>query len=387
MLFIGIDLLTTCDRFIFLGFTFLGVKSFGEAEFWLASAKVAFISIFFLCAILISSGVIGGEKIGFKFYHDPGAFHNGVKGVFEIFVFAALQYSGTEMIGLTAGESRNPSTAIPKAVKSVLWRIVGIFLGGIFFLTITVPYNDPNLLSASSKTARSPFVIAFTRVGVHAGAHAVNAVIVITILSAVNGALYVGARTLYGLAAEKQAPAIFGRTNKHGVPVYAYIFMNLIGFLSLLNLSAGAGPVYRWIVSMTGVSTFITCKSFFPFLPNLLTSICKGGFICLCQIRMRAAMKKQNVDPDILPFRAPGWPYVPWIGLVGNAFFVFFQGWTSFAPWDVQSFVQNYIVVLLFLILGFGWKVYHKTTIVQLGRADLETGIRMVMTGGGEGPE
>ena len=243
-----------------MAFALLGVKSFGEAEFWLALFKVIAIVAFFLCAILISTGVIGGQSIGFSYYHEPGAFANGVKGVFEVFVFAALQYSGTEMIGLAAGESRNPAKDIPKATRSVLWRIVGIFLGGIFFLTITVPYDDPNLLSASSKTARSPFVIAFTRAGATAGAHAVNAIILVTIFSAINSALYVGSRTLVGLAEQHQAPKLFAKTTKNGVPIYSLTFMNLIGFLSLLNLSSGAGPVYTWIVSMTGVATFITCK-------------------------------------------------------------------------------------------------------------------------------
>ncbi|EFX06681.1 amino acid permease [Grosmannia clavigera kw1407] len=243
----------------FLAFTLLGVKSFGEAEFWLALTKIVAILAFFLCAILITTGVLGGHKIGFRFYHDPGPFADGVKGVFKIFVFAALQYSGTEMIGLTAGESSNPGRDVPKAVKSVLWRIVGIFLFGIFFLTLTVPCNDPDLLSARSKTARSPFVIAFTRVGADAGAHVVNAVIVVTMFSAINSALYVGSRTLYGLAAEGLAPKIFGWCNSRGVPVYSLVFMNLIGFLSLLNLSSGAGHLYTWIVSMTGIATFITC--------------------------------------------------------------------------------------------------------------------------------
>lgn len=209
--------------------------------------------------------------MGFKFYSDPGPFADGVKGVFKMFTFAALMYSGTEMIGLTAGESRNPAKDVPKAVKSVLWRIIGIFLLGIFFLTLTVPYDDPNLLSAKSKTARSPFVIAFTRVGATAGAHAINAVILITMFSAVNSALYVGSRTLYGLAVEGLAPKIFAWTNKRGVPAYSLILMNLIGFLSLLNLSSGAGVVYTWIISMTGVATFITCKLTSTSLCNFAT--------------------------------------------------------------------------------------------------------------------
>lgn len=242
-------------------FALLGVWAFGEAEFWLALIKVIAIAAFFLCAILISTGVIGGEKIGFKYYHDPGAFANGVKGVFEIFVFAGLQYSGTEMIGLTAGESRNPTKDIPKAVRSIVWRIVIIFLGGIFFLTITVPYNDQYLLSKTSKSASSPFVIAFQRVGISAGANAVNAVILVSIFSALNSAVYVGSRTLYGLAKEGAAPRVFLFTIRDGIPIVSIVFFHLLGFLSLLNLSSGAGVIYTWIITMTGVATFITCES------------------------------------------------------------------------------------------------------------------------------
>ncbi|UPK94841.1 hypothetical protein LCI18_005776 [Fusarium solani-melongenae] len=341
---------------IFLAFTFLGIQSFGEAEFWLALIKVIAILAFFLCAILITSGAIGGEKMGFKFYHDPGPFADGVKGVFKIFTFAALMYSGTEMIGLTAGESKNPAKDVPKAVKSVLWRIIGIFMLGIFFLTLTVPYNDPNLLSAKSKTARSPFVIAFTRVGATAGAHAINAVILITMFSAINSALYVGSRTLYGLAVEGLAPKIFAWTNSRGVPAYSLVLMNLIGFLSLLNLSSGAGVVYTWIISMTGVATFIT-----------------WGLISLNHIRFRMALKAQNIPIDVLPFQAPAWRFCAYLGVGGNLFFAFFQGWTSFAPWDVEAFFMNYVILLVFIILAVSWKVTHKTKFVTLKSIDFSS--------------
>ena len=234
---------------------------FGETEFWFTLAKLLALSAFFFCAILISTGVIGGEKIGFKYYHDPGPFGGSTESVFQVFVFAALQYSGTEMVGLSAGESNNPSKDVPKAVKNILiWRIIGIFLGGVFFVNIAVPWNDPNLLHAGSKTASSPFVIAFTRAGIDAGAHVVNAIILITLFSALNGTLYVGSRTLYGLAQEGAAPRIFLYTTNKGVPIVALVTINLIGFLSLLNLSSGAGTIYAWIVSMIGLATFITCK-------------------------------------------------------------------------------------------------------------------------------
>ena len=82
------------------------------------------------------------------------------------------------MIGLTAGEAANPARDVPKAVRFVFWRILVIYIGGIFFLSICIPYNDDNLLSAATKTASSPFVIAFTRAGLSKGGDAVNAIIV-----------------------------------------------------------------------------------------------------------------------------------------------------------------------------------------------------------------
>jgi amino acid transporter len=236
---------------------------FGEAEFWFTLGKVLALASFAFCAILISAGIIGGEKIGFKFYRDPGSF-GGIKETFQTFIFAALQYSGTEMIGMSAGESKNPAKDIPKAVKNILlWRIIGIFLGGAFFTTIVVPFNDPNLLHAGSKTASSPFAISFTRVGIHAGAHVVNVVVLITLFSAINGTLYVGSRALYGLAQERVAPRIFLYTTKQGVPIVSLVTINLIGFVSLTNLSSGAGTVYTWIISMIGLATLITCKCYF----------------------------------------------------------------------------------------------------------------------------
>ncbi|KAL4969457.1 amino acid permease/ SLC12A domain-containing protein [Aspergillus stella-maris] len=344
----------------FMAFALLGVWAFGEAEFWLSLTKIIFIGAFFLCAILITAGIIGDHKIGFHYYHDPGPFANGVKGVFQIFVFAALQYSGTEMIGLTAGESHNPSRDIPKAVRSVIWRILVIFLGGIFFLTLTVASDDPDLLGRTTKTASSPFVIAFKRAGSDVGANVVNALIHVSIFSAINSAMYVGSRTLYGLAKENAAPRIFLFTLKrNGVPIVALITFHLIGFLSLLNLSSGAGKVYTWVTSMTGVATFITWAS-----------------ICLCHIRVRKAMALQNIPSSSLPYRAAFWPWGAYAGLVVSIFFIFFQGWTSFAPWSVEDFFMNYIVVVFFILCFVTWKVWHRTQWVRLERADLFSGRR-----------
>ncbi|KAM0751215.1 general amino acid permease AGP3 [Meredithblackwellia eburnea MCA 4105] len=345
--------------FLFLGFGMLGVRAFGEFEFYLTAAKILFILAFFLCSILISSGAIGNQgPIGFKYYQDPGAF-NGVAGLFKVFVFAALQYSGTEMIGITAGESARPDRDVPKAVRFVFWRVLIIFVFGIFFLNLVVPWNDPSLLHGASKTARSPFVIAFVRAGLGPGADVVNCIVILTVFSALNGALYVTSRCVAGLAADGMAPKFLGWINRFGVPWTALIFANLFGFICLLNRIAGAAVVYSWIVNISGVATFIR------------------GCISLAHIRFRKALSAQGISLDELPFKAAFFPYTAYISLIGNIIFIFFQGWTAFlSPFSINDFFMNYIMIPVFIIMYLGFKLVKKTKWVKPEEADLVTGRR-----------
>lgn len=152
------------------------------------------------------------------------------------------------------------------------------------------------------------------RAGLSRGGDVVNAVIVITIISAINGSLYVSSRNLTAMAHEGKAPKWMGKTTKWGVPWVALLIGNLLGLLALLNLSSSAGHVYTWLVNISGVGVFIT-----------------WSLICASHIRFRQALKLQGVSLDELPFQAPLYPFGAWFGLVGCIFFVFFQGWTVFS--------------------------------------------------------
>lgn len=85
------------------------------------------------------------------------------------------------------------------------------------------------------------------------------------------------------------------------------------------------------------------------------------------------ALAAQNISTDVLPFQAPAWRFCAYLGIVGNVFFIFFQGWTSFAPWDVEAFFMNYIIVLVFIILAVGCKIVRQTKFVSLKEIDFGT--------------
>ncbi|KAI4284613.1 MAG: hypothetical protein L6R35_004866 [Caloplaca aegaea] len=328
---------------IFISFSMLGILAFGEVEFWLSFA-----------------GVIGPQKIGFKYWNNPGAFADSINGVARTFVIAGTLYAGTEMVGITAGEASNPRRAVPRAIKQVFWRILIFYVGTVFFIGILIPWDDGDLLAEGSRTARSPFTIALSDAGINAGASLINAVIVIAVLSAGNSSLYISSRTMLFMARNNKAPKFFSKVNKAGVPWVSLLFSNLIACIAFLAVSDSAGTVYEALITLSGVATFIVWAT-----------------IGVMHIRFRQGLVAQNQSPETLPFKALWYPYGTYVAVAANVFLIFFQGYTAFLnPFSAKDFVVNYILLPVFVALVVGYKFWRKTKIVKLAEMDIWTGRR-----------
>ncbi|KAF2726816.1 amino acid permease [Polyplosphaeria fusca] len=350
---------------LFISLSMLGVLAYGEVEFWLSLIKVISISIFFIIAIAISAGGIGPQKIGFKYWHDPGAFADSINGVARTFVIAGTLYAGTEMVGITAGESENPRRAVPRAINQVFWRILIFYVGMMFFIGILIPYTDSRLLGKGSKTAASPLTIALSDANIAPAAHLINALIVISVISAGNSSLYVASRTITHMACNGMAPKFLGTVDKRGVPWAALIFTNVFACIAFLSQSSNAGTLYNALITLSGVATFIV-----------------WAVIEFVHIRFRKALRAQGQSVEDLPFRALGHPWGTYACLAANIFLIFFQGYTCFLnPFSAQDFVINYILLPVFLVFYLGYKFWHKTKIVRLEDADIWTGRRQDLSG------
>ncbi|KAJ5119375.1 hypothetical protein N7448_010044 [Penicillium atrosanguineum] len=346
--------------FLFLVLSNLGILAYGEMEFWLSLIKVMALIVFFILAICISAGAIGPQTIGFKYWHDPGAFADGINGVAKTFVVAGTLYAGTEMVGITAGESANPRTAVPRAIQQVFWRILIFYIGTIFFIGILMPYNDKSLLSGSSKTASSPLTIALTEAGILPAAHLINALIVISVISAGNSSLYVASRVLLFMSRSGKAPKFIGRANKAGVPWVGLIFTNIFACIVFLGQSSSAGAVYSALITLSGVATFLV-----------------WSVIGVCHIRFRRALVAQGQDPSKLPYKAAFYPWGTYLSLAANIFLVLFQGYTCFLnPFSAKDFVINYIMLPVFALFIIVYKFWHKTSWIKLEDMDIWTGRR-----------
>ena len=355
---------------MFSALNILAVRAYGEAEFWLSGGKVFLIIILFSFTFVT---MVGGnpkhDAYGFRYWNEPGSFaeyhSTGSLGRFEGFLAALWSASftvvGPEYIAMVAAEAKRPRVYIKNAFKTVYWRFGIFFILGSLCVGIIIPYNDPTLVAilagttgGSGTATASPYVIAMKNLQVSVLPHITNALMVTSIFSAGNTYTYCATRSLYGLALEGRAPKILRRCTKRGIPIYAFMIVMVFPLLSFLQVSNSSAQVLTWLVNL------ITAGGIIDYITMSVTYLC---FFYAC--------KAQGVDRRTLPYR--GWfqPYCGWIGLVGTTLVVFCYGYSSFTPWNNNTFWTYYTMVIAAPVLFVSWKVIKRTKFVKPSEADL----------------
>ncbi|KAI9458500.1 dicarbixylic amino acid permease [Russula earlei] len=356
----------------------LGVRFFGELEFWFSSIKVlALICLLFMGIIIDLGGNPHHDRYGFRYWRHPdgpmGSYllahvHNEHLAIFLGFwstlTNALFAYIGTELIGVTVGEAQNPRKNIPLAIRRTFWRILVFYIGGVFVIGLIVPSTNPDLFIANKSkvgAAASPFVVATTLAGIKVLNHIINAAILIFVLSAANSDLYIGSRTLYALAIEGKAPRIFCKVNHVGVPWPALLLCLSFCSLVFLNVHSSTQKVFGYFVNL--VSTF-----------GAITWMC----ICYSHICFMRALKAQGISRDSLPYKAPFQPFGSWFALVATAIITTFKGFDTFIPFTKETFVTAYIGLPIFVLFWGGYKLYYRTSVIPPEKVDLISGKREI---------
>ena len=291
------------------GFNAFSSKFFGESEFWFSIVKVG---------AIIALIVFGGAALfGFhplsesnnhpflleNFNTSGGLFPNGFTGVLVTALAVFYAFSGSELIGVAAGETKDPAKNIPKAMRSTVIRLLIFFVGAIAVIAATVPFDQVGL-------DESPFVTVFSSVGIPFAADIMNFVIITALLSAGNSGLFSCARMLYSLADEGHAPRALKRLTRRGIPLIALSVSMVGGLASLVSSVAAPETVYLALVSIAGFAVVgvwmsITASHFFH----------------------RRAFVRNGGRVEDLAYKAPLFPLVPilaftlcLVSLVGIAF-------------------------------------------------------------------
>jgi lysine-specific permease len=335
---------------IIVGLNILSSKAYGESEYWFAGIKVVTVLVFIVIGVLMIIGIMGGDQIGFhNFTIEDGPFHGGIKSIFSIFLIAGFSFQGTELIGIAAGESEDSEKNIPKAIKSIFWRILIFYLGTIIILGAIIPFTSAGLDT-------SPFTMVFEKAGIAGAASLINAIILTSVLSAGNSGMYASSRMLYAMAKEGMAPKVFAKINKRGVPINAVLLTTLIASACFLTGIFAESTVYVWLVAASGLAGFIAWVG-----------------IAICHYRFRKAYVHQNKDLKDLKYRASLYPFGPILALLMCIIIILGQGYSYITPSEIDwnGLIAAYIGLPLFLILYIGYKIKNKTKVIPLDEVDV----------------
>jgi amino acid transporter len=355
---------------VVISINFMGAGAYGEAEFVFASIKVITITGLIILGIILDLG--GGpdhDRLGFRYWKHPGPFVQfdgiaGAKGRFlgwwEVLTQAGFSFIGTEIVAIAAGEAKNPRRNIPKAIRRVYIRILLFYIGGVTIIGLLVPSNDPGLGLGSGTAAASPFVIAIKRSGIKALPQIINACLLTSAWSAASSDLYTSSRALYGLAISGNAPSIFKKTLRNGLPVTALLMSSAFSLLAYMGVHSGSGKVFNWFANMTSVAGLLTWFG-----------------ISFTYIRFHAGMKAQGIDRKTLPFSSRLQPFAAWYAAISCLFICLFSGWSVFLrhEWNTANFVTNYLPLILFPILYITSKLWTRVPIVKPSEMDFYTGL------------
>jgi aromatic amino acid transport protein AroP len=274
------------------------VKAFGEAEFWFAIVKVgAIVGMILLGLYLLVSGAGGEQASVSNLWTHGGFFPNGIGGLVAVMAVLMFSFGGLELVGITAAEAENPRKSIPKAINQVVYRILLFYILALGVLLSLYPWDSlvQTLTSGDDAYARSPFVQIFSLIGSDTAAHVLNFVVLTAALSVYNSGVYCNSRMLYGLAEQGDAPRLFLRLNRRGVPVMGILISGLITLLCVaLNYVLPEGAL---IILMSLVVAAL---------------VLNWAMISLSHLMFRRSMQQQGVTPT---FRALWSPFGNWLCL------------------------------------------------------------------------
>ncbi|WP_371797889.1 amino acid permease [Streptomyces albidoflavus] len=288
---------------ILYGANLISVKIFGELEFWFSMVKVtAIVGMILICVGILTLGFsdAGDTATVAHLWNQGGFFPEGIGGTLMTLQIVMFAFLAVELVGVTAGESKDPEKTLPKAINTVPWRIAVFYVGALIMILSVVPWSE-------FEPGVSPFVAAFEKMGLGVGAAIVNFVVLTAALSSCNSGMYSTGRMLRDLALNGQGPKFFTRLTRSGTPLVGTTFSAALMMVGVWINYQWPGEAFNYVVS------FATISGMWAWV-----------MILVCQIRYRA--KADRGELPVSSFRAPGAPFTSWFALLFLALVVVMMG-------------------------------------------------------------
>ncbi|MGO4260896.1 amino acid permease [Lysobacter sp. TAB13] len=274
---------------VFTCVNLLGVKNFGEFEFWFAILKVAAILAFIVIGALLLLGLLPEvASPGFANFTAHGGFApKGWAGVGAALLVVVFAFGGTEIVAVAAAETQDPERSITRAIRTVAWRILVFYIGSLAVIIAVVPWNSESL--------KSPFAAVLEAARIPGAATAITLVAVVALLSALNANLYGASRMIFSLAQRREAPGFLAHLSGSRVPVAAVLASVAFGFIAT-------------------ALELLYPEKVLPALLNVVGSTCLLVWT-LSLVSQLILRRRADRAGTVLPFKMWAFPYVTWLGL------------------------------------------------------------------------
>ncbi|KAA8732774.1 amino acid permease [Acinetobacter qingfengensis] len=345
---------------IIFGINALTVKGFGESEFYFSLIKVLAIIVFVGLGIYMIIHIMSSapDHILKNWTLKDAPFAGGLQAMIGVAMIAGFSFQGTEMVGVAAGESKNPEKTIPLAIKQIFWRILLFYILCIAIIGTLIPYDDPLLLKAADNNdiSLSPFTLLYEKAGLAFAASVMNTVILTAVLSAGNSGMYSSTRMLWNMAKECRAPKIFAKLDHRGVPMNALFATTIIAAFCLLTYFVSETEIYFWLLNMSGMCGFIVWLG-----------------IAISHYRFRKGYIKQGYRLEDLPYRAKLFPFGPLFAFALCLFITLGQNYQAFISnqIDWKGIVSTYITIPMFLAVWLAYRIKHKSRLISYAEMDV----------------
>ena len=298
------------------------VKLYGESEFWLAIIKVTAVVAMILFGLFLLFTADANSTASFSnLWSHGGFFPNGFDGLFYMLAFIMFAFGGIELIGMAAAEANDPKKTIPKAINQVVVRILVFYVGSLAILLSLVPWNQLDLGGLD----KSPFVMIFSQMGIGWAAHLLNFIILTAALSVYNSGMFANSRMLFGLAQQGNAPKVFAKVNKQGVPIPAVLLSALLIFgCVLLNYFVPEDALGHLMYVVVGAL------------------VLNWAMISLTQLKFKAMVKQKNLKTSFPALWSP----------ISNYLVLVFIAVVLYIMWQ-QGFKESVLMIPIWIVLMF----------------------------------
>lgn len=307
------------------------LKGLSRIETYLASIKVIALVLFILFGILTLLGVIRlDSKLTNPFSSIKSFLPNGIGGVFASMIMVMFSFTGTGIIGLAIADTENPEKNAPAAISIINIIVIALYTLSILFIILLTPWN-------SFSSTESPFVQIMNRIKIPYSDSILNFIVLTAALSGLNSSMYSSSRMLNSLSREGQAPKLFLKNNKNGVPVYA------------LGISSAA-------LLFTAILSYFLPQKVFIILATSSGFLAMFNWLTISVTHYFYRKKTLREKPEKLKYKAPGYPYTSFIEM---ALILAVFATSPLYPGQISGLVSGIVLLAVLILCYFVLKRYH----------------------------